>query len=177
MLGVCGRQHQPALRRRSLDQPHRFEGEPVLPTTVVITPEYLRSSDEPESKERLTISFLSARPSFGPGFLFYVLYRTDSARVAAVNYRPNRKDGNPMIADRFDSRTVTRMEIALERACSGLTGQDHAARCHVAKQILKCARKGNVTLGAMAEAGQIAASELSPTHGGLRAGDIGRPCE
>jgi hypothetical protein len=71
-----------------------------------------------------------------------------------------------MIADRFDSRTFANIGVALERACSALqSGQDHAARCHVAKKILKCARKGNVTLGALTQAGQIAASELSPTHG------------
>ena len=71
-----------------------------------------------------------------------------------------------MIADRFDSRTLANMEVALERACRALSsGEEHAARRHIASQILKCARRGNVTLKALTAAGQIAASELSPTHG------------
>lgn len=71
-----------------------------------------------------------------------------------------------MIADKFDSRTLANMEVALERACKTLpSGEEHAARRHIARKILNCARKGNVTLKALTEAGQIAASELSPTHG------------
>jgi len=70
-----------------------------------------------------------------------------------------------MIA-RFDSRTLADMEVALEHACRALSsGEEHAARRHIASKILKCARKGNVTLRAFTEAGQIAASELSQTHG------------
>jgi hypothetical protein len=79
---------------------------------------------------------------------------------------PSEKESNVMIAGRFDSLTLANMEVALERSCSVLaSGQEHMARRHVARNILKCARAGNVTLGALTEAGQIAASELSPTHG------------
>ena len=71
-----------------------------------------------------------------------------------------------MIADRFDSRTLTNMEVALDRACRGLSsGEEHAARRHIASQILKCARRSNVTLKALTAAGKLAASELSLTHG------------
>ena len=71
-----------------------------------------------------------------------------------------------MIANRFDSRTLANMKVALERACSALpTGDEHETRRHIASKILTCARKGNTTLSALTEAGQIAASELSPTHG------------
>ena len=71
-----------------------------------------------------------------------------------------------MIAEQFDSRTLANMEVALERACKELSsGEEHVARRHIASQILKCARKGNVTLKALTAAGQLAASELSPTHG------------
>jgi hypothetical protein len=72
-----------------------------------------------------------------------------------------------MIADRFDRPTLAKMEVALERACSALNwGQNHETRRHVARQILRCARRGNVSLEALTEAGSIAATELSPTHGG-----------
>ena len=71
-----------------------------------------------------------------------------------------------MIANRFDSRTLANMKVALERACSALpTGDEHEARRHIASKILTFARKGNTTLSALTEAGQIAASELLPTHG------------
>lgn len=72
----------------------------------------------------------------------------------------------PMIADRFDGRTLADMDVALERASRTLSsGEEHAARRHIASQILICAQGGNVTLKALTEAGLIAASELSPTHG------------
>ena len=71
-----------------------------------------------------------------------------------------------MITDRFDSRTLADMEVALEHACRALSsGEEHDARRHIASKILRCARRGNVSLKALTEAGQIAASELSPTHG------------
>jgi hypothetical protein len=82
-----------------------------------------------------------------------------------------------MIADRFDSRTMANMEVALERACSALqSGQDHAARRYVAKKILQCARKGNVTLTALTEAGQTAARELPATSGRREEAGTGKPC-
>jgi hypothetical protein len=71
-----------------------------------------------------------------------------------------------LIADRFDSRTLADMEAALERACGTLpSGEEYAARRYIANKILACARRGNVSLKALTAAGQIAASELSPTHG------------
>ena len=67
-----------------------------------------------------------------------------------------------MIADSFDARTLANMEIALDRACEAL-GSDsdkHKTRSRVARKILKCARSGDTTLGALTAAGRAAAVEL-----------------
>jgi hypothetical protein len=66
------------------------------------------------------------------------------------------------IAESFDSRTLADMEVALERACKILPagGEEHSARRHIASKILKCARRGDVTLGALTAAGRVAAGEL-----------------
>jgi hypothetical protein len=67
-----------------------------------------------------------------------------------------------MIAERFDSRTLANMEVALERACKVLSigAEEHAARRHIASKILECAESGDRTLGGLTDAGRIAASEL-----------------
>jgi hypothetical protein len=67
-----------------------------------------------------------------------------------------------MIAERFDSRTLANMEVALERACRMLAarGEQHTARRYIATKILACANRGDTTLGGLAEAGRIAASAL-----------------
>jgi hypothetical protein len=72
-----------------------------------------------------------------------------------------------MITDSFDSRTLANMEVALERACKMLSigAEQHSVRRHIAGRILECAAKGNKTLGALTEAGQVAATELCSTHG------------
>jgi len=72
-----------------------------------------------------------------------------------------------MIAERFDSRTLANMEVALERACKVLSigAEEHAARRHIASKILERAESGDRTLGALTEAGRAAASELCVTHG------------
>jgi hypothetical protein len=72
-----------------------------------------------------------------------------------------------MIADSFDIRTLANMEVALERACKILPvgAEEHAVRRHIASEILKCAESGHKTLGALTEAGRVAASELCSTHG------------
>ena len=69
-----------------------------------------------------------------------------------------------LIADRFDSRTLANMEVALERACKSLaTGSEqHEARRHIASRILKCAKGGDRTLGGLTKAALRAASELVP---------------
>jgi hypothetical protein len=73
-----------------------------------------------------------------------------------------------MIADSFDSRTLAIMEVALEQACKALAvgGEEHTARRHIANRILKCAKSGGRKLSSLTDAGFLAATELSATHGG-----------
>ncbi len=68
-----------------------------------------------------------------------------------------------MIAESFDSRTLANMEVALERACKMLPAgaEQHEYRRYIASNILACAEAGDTTLGALTEAGRLAASELS----------------
>jgi hypothetical protein len=68
-----------------------------------------------------------------------------------------------MIAESFDSRTLANMEVALERACKGLSigAEEHRVRRHIANRILKCAEGGDRTLGGLTAAGRAAATALS----------------
>jgi hypothetical protein len=72
-----------------------------------------------------------------------------------------------MIAERFDARTLANMEVALERACKGLSigAEEHRVRRHIASKILECAEAGDRTLGGLTAAGRVAATELCATHG------------
>jgi len=66
-----------------------------------------------------------------------------------------------MITESFDRRTLAKMEVALESACSVLTvGQQHEARRHIASRIMECAERGERNREALIAAGRIAASEL-----------------
>ncbi len=71
------------------------------------------------------------------------------------------------IADSFDARTFANMEVALERACEsfGPRREEHEARRYIASKILECAQGGDKTLAGLTEAGLVAATELSFTHG------------
>jgi hypothetical protein len=72
-----------------------------------------------------------------------------------------------MITESFDSKTLSNMEVALDRACEALSvgAGEHGARRHIASGILACAKRGDRTLGGLTEAGRAAASELCATHG------------
>lgn len=62
-----------------------------------------------------------------------------------------------MILDSFDRRTLANMEVVLERVCSGRpAGEDHELRSFVADSLVRCAKSGKTTLGALTEAGQAA---------------------
>ncbi|MBP2434069.1 MULTISPECIES: hypothetical protein [Bradyrhizobium] len=67
------------------------------------------------------------------------------------------------IADRFDSRTVAILDLALEAACQHLPKgtDDHKARCYIARRIIKWAEKGDHTLEGLSEAARAAALELT----------------
>jgi len=67
-----------------------------------------------------------------------------------------------MITDKFDSRTLANMEVALERAGRLLTnGADqHEHRRYIASSILRRAESGDRTLDGLTEAASAAAREL-----------------
>jgi hypothetical protein len=61
------------------------------------------------------------------------------------------------IEDSFDIRTLANMDVALDRVCgrSPIGGQ-HDVRKRVAQAIVRCAKDGRTTLGALTEAGEKA---------------------
>ena len=71
-----------------------------------------------------------------------------------------------VITDRFDSQTLTKMEVALERACRMLPvgGEEHPVRRHIATKILECAENGHHTLDDLTEAATAAANEVRLAH-------------
>jgi hypothetical protein len=67
-----------------------------------------------------------------------------------------------MITDEFSRRTLAKMELALENACSSLpVGEDHAARQQIAAKLIECANKGGVSQLTLMETGLAAATDLS----------------
>jgi hypothetical protein len=68
-----------------------------------------------------------------------------------------------MITDIFDRRTLANMEVALERACLLLPtgGEKHSARRIIARKIIECANRGDLTLSRLSEAGDAAAMQLT----------------
>jgi hypothetical protein len=69
-----------------------------------------------------------------------------------------------LIEGAFDSRTLANMNVALDRVCERAAhGDDHQVRKRVAKQIIKCARSGKVTLGELTAAGQRGLITALPT--------------
>ncbi|MBA2398581.1 MAG: hypothetical protein H0V72_07755 [Bradyrhizobium sp.] len=67
-----------------------------------------------------------------------------------------------MFAEKFDSRTLANMEVALERASKLLKqrSEQHEFRSYVASKILEHAEHGDKTLEGLTEAGSTAAREL-----------------
>ena len=60
-----------------------------------------------------------------------------------------------MIEDRFDARTLANMNVALERVCQRRPdGEDYRVRKLVAQRIIRCAKIGRKTLGALTNAGE-----------------------
>jgi hypothetical protein len=63
----------------------------------------------------------------------------------------------------FDSKTLAKMNFALDRVCeTALRGEQHAFRKRIAREIMKCARSGKTTLGELTSAGERALDELPP---------------
>ena len=67
-----------------------------------------------------------------------------------------------MITEKFNSRTLANMEVALERACRLLAngGERHEHRRYIASRILAHAETGDKTLDGLTEAGTVAARVL-----------------
>lgn len=66
-----------------------------------------------------------------------------------------------MIVERFDRRTMTAMEVALEKTCEGLpNGGKHNLRKWAAQNIIRCAKTGTTSLDALTEAGKNALAQL-----------------
>jgi hypothetical protein len=66
-----------------------------------------------------------------------------------------------MIESSFDIRTLANMDVALERVCKKTPrGEQHEARVLVADAIVRCARSGNISLGALTRAGERALAHL-----------------
>jgi hypothetical protein len=64
----------------------------------------------------------------------------------------------------FEPRTLANMNVALDRVCEKATdGEDHSVRKRVARQIVKCARSGKITLGELTAAGQRGLIRALPT--------------
>ncbi|WP_429024239.1 hypothetical protein [Bradyrhizobium sp. I1.14.4] len=66
-----------------------------------------------------------------------------------------------MIEERFDSRTLAAMNLALDRVCAdAVHGEEHDTRKRVARYIIKCAKSGRTTLPDLIEAGQQALAKV-----------------
>jgi hypothetical protein len=75
-----------------------------------------------------------------------------------------------MITDAFDRRTISNMEVALERACLLLPagGEKHRARRIIAGKIIECANRGETSLSRLTEVGYDAAMQLSASAQSVR---------
>ena len=84
-----------------------------------------------------------------------------------------------MITERFNSRTMANMEVALERACLLLSAgsEKHRARRIIASKIIECANRGDTTLGRLTEAGYAAVMQLTASgkpHNSVRKKEAAR---
>jgi len=66
-----------------------------------------------------------------------------------------------MIEGSFDARTLACMNIALDRVCEHTPlGEQHEVRERVALGIIRSAKSGRTTLGALIEAGERALARI-----------------
>ena len=68
-----------------------------------------------------------------------------------------------LLSEKFSERTISNMDVALERACRLLpvAFEAHPARNFVAEKIVECASLHTQTLGGLTEAGRRAVAELA----------------
>ena len=63
---------------------------------------------------------------------------------------------------RIDHSTITKMEIALEKACRVFpNGGDHESRRYIAQKLKLSAKKGNTTLGGLRTVAHGALKEIT----------------
>jgi hypothetical protein len=68
-----------------------------------------------------------------------------------------------MIEGNFDSKTLAKMNVALDRVCeTAPRGEQHSFRKRIAREIIKCARGGKTTLSELTSAGERVLHELPP---------------
>ena len=73
---------------------------------------------------------------------------------------------------KFDERTAANMDVVLDEVCKNLPhGGDHESRKHIAKKLLRGAKKGNVTLEGLRTIGSRALAELSNRQSATISGD------
>jgi hypothetical protein len=66
-----------------------------------------------------------------------------------------------MIEGSFDARTLACMNVALDRVCEHTPlGEQHEVRERVAQGVIRCAKSGRTTLGALIEAGEHALARI-----------------
>jgi urease gamma subunit len=67
-----------------------------------------------------------------------------------------------LLSESFDRRTLLDMEVALDRACSGLplNLRSHESRTFIAARIIQCVQDGAATQDAMTRAALDAVEEL-----------------
>jgi hypothetical protein len=81
-----------------------------------------------------------------------------------------------MIDGKFDSKTLAKMDVALDRVCeTAPRGEQHAVRKRIAREIIKCARSGKTTLDELTSAGERALQELPPPRTSRLAATPDRP--
>jgi hypothetical protein len=122
-----------------------------------------------------------------PTFLFFVETQLrlaafhDEVACNANRIRRLRREEtfgeDQMIGGNFDSKTLAKMNEALDRVCEAAPhGEQHSVRKRIAREIIKCARRGRTTLSELTCAGERALHGLPPQQGsGLGAAPEARP--
>jgi hypothetical protein len=84
-------------------------------------------------------------------------------RIRRLRNREETFGEGPMIEGIFDSKTLAKMNAALDRVCeTAPLGEQHSVRKRIAREIIKCARSGKTTLSELTSAGERALHELPP---------------
>ena len=96
----------------------------------------------------------------------YVRYRTDKNLAFCLKFFETGSKEFAVISESFDPRTLSKMEIALDRACLILPAESdkHRIRRIIAGKILECAHRGDKTLSGLTAAGYAAATQLGDTQ-------------